>query len=343
MNENRPTSPFREDYYVTDGGMETTLIFRQGIELTHFAAFELLDHVIGRHVLVRYFRPFLDIAARYGLGYILETPTWRANSDWGFRLGYSEEELAALNADAVGLLDALRKSQPDGGAKILLSGCIGPRGDGYDGSARMTVTGARRYHTPQVRTLAEAGVDVITAMTISYSDEAIGIVQAAMAAGIPAVISFTVETDGRLPGGETLKQAIDAVDERTGGYATHFMINCAHPEHFLGALQADAEWITRIGGIRANASTKSHEELDESESLDRGDICRLAQGYRDLMKRLPALRVLGGCCGTDEEHVDEICRSLFGRIHEHDSAASPPGRPSLRLEKVRTRAGIFDG
>ena len=314
---NHRSTLFDTGYFLADGGLETTLIFHQGIALNHFAAFELLNTEEGKQALGRYYRPYLDLAAKLGVGYILETPTWRANPDWAYKLGYSGDELRALNKNAVRFLRELVKERHENAQNIVLSGCIGPRGDGYAAEKCMSAAEASHYHRDQVQAFALADVDVITGMTINYSDEAIGIIMAAKSFNTPVVISFTVETDGNLPTGETLRKAIEKTDAATDGYALHFMINCAHPEHFKHILKEEGNWKKRIRGIRANASTKSHAELDESETLDAGDKHLLAHGYRRLRQLLPDLRITGGCCGTDHSHLEKIFDMAFSENGKH--------------------------
>ena len=306
---------FYKDYYLTDGGLETTLVFHKGIELNQFAAFELLNTLEGRQILKEYFLNYIDIAHKNGLDFILETPTWRTSSDWGQKMGYGTNRLSEINKHSVSFFrDFIREFNfpPE---SFIISGCIGPRGDGYTPGALMTTAEAKVYHQTQIQDFAYADADLVTGMTINYVDEAVGMVLAARYFGIPVVISFTLETDGCLPSGESLAQAIQTVDQLTEGYATHYMINCAHPSHFRDVLEeADGYWIRRIRGIRANASCKSHEELDNSETLDTGDIHELAQGYRELKGLLPNLKVIGGCCGTDHHHLEQICQALFGEL-----------------------------
>jgi S-methylmethionine-dependent homocysteine/selenocysteine methylase len=290
--------------FITDGGMETTLVFDDGIELTHFASFPLLDDASGIDVLRTYYASYLEIAAKHGVGIVLDTPTWRANPDWGERLGYSVEALADVDRRGVALLEDLRsQSRP----QLVISGCIGPRGDGYRVDNEMTAEEAQRYHEPQVATFADTAADLVSALTLTYAAEAVGIARAARDVGIPSVISLTVETDGRLPSGQSLRDAIEEVDDQTEGCVAYFMINCAHPTHFAHVLDDDGGWRDRIRGLRANASEKSHAELDDAEELDAGDPVALAGHYRDLRTRLPNLNVVGGCCGTSERHVEEIC------------------------------------
>jgi S-methylmethionine-dependent homocysteine/selenocysteine methylase len=295
--------------FITDGGMETTLIFENGIELPDFASFVLLDDPSGMEALRAYFSSYLEIAALHGVGIVLDTPTWRANPDWGDRLGYSTEALADVDRRGVALLEDLRTAA-DGVPPVIISGCIGPRGDGYRIDSKMTSDEAQRYHEPQIATFADTAADLVSALTLTYADEAVGVALAAEVVGIPSVISFTVETDGRLPSGQSLREAIEEVDARTRGSVAYFMINCAHPTHFARVLEENGDWRSRIWGLRANASEKSHAELDEAEELDSGDPLALAGHYRELQTRLPNLHVVGGCCGTDHRHVAAIATAL---------------------------------
>ncbi len=297
------------DVFLTDGGIETTLIFDDGIDLPDFAAFALLDQPAGRAALERYFESYVAIALRDRVGLLLETPTWRASADWGARQGYDLDELARLNGDAVAMLAALRERYETATTPIVISGCIGPRGDGYQPGELMTVDEARSYHALQARTFAASGADLVTAITMTYVAEAIGVASAAQSVDMPVVISFTVETDGRLPAGQSLADAVRAVDAATGAYPAYYMVNCAHPTHFASVLDPAAGWVSRLGGVRANASTMSHAELDAAPELDAGDPQDLAARYRDLRTQHPSIKVLGGCCGTNHHHIDSISRA----------------------------------
>jgi S-methylmethionine-dependent homocysteine/selenocysteine methylase len=296
------------DPFITDGGMETVLIFDYGLDLPDFASFVLLDDPDGVRALRSYYERFLDIARTRGAGIVLDTPTWRANADWGERLGYSPEALADANRRGVAFLEELR--QDAGETELVISGCIGPRGDGYVVGETMSPDEAESYHAAQVETFAGTSADLVSALTMTYVDEAVGIVRASEKAGIPAVISFTLETDGRLPSGQGLKEAVAEVDAETRAAAAYFMVNCAHPTHFEHVL-ADGG-LERVHGLRANASSKSHAELDEAEELGEGDPHELAEQYRSLRRLWPNLTVVGGCCGTDHRHVDEICAVWTG-------------------------------
>jgi S-methylmethionine-dependent homocysteine/selenocysteine methylase len=304
MSDNALLPQLSAPLFIADGGLETTLVFLHGVDLPDFAAFPLLDDEDGRQHLRRYHDPYLDIAERRGVGIVLDTPTWRANHDWAARLGYSSEQLADINRRSVAFVGELAAART--GLVAVINGVIGPRGDGYVVECAMTATEAQHYHAMQARAFATAGADMITAVTMTYADEAIGIVRAAADAGLPVVISFTVETDGRLPSGQPLGDAIASVDAATGDDPAYYMVNCAHPTHFDHVLVDGASWLERIKGVRANASRQSHAELDAAEELDRGDECELAADYVRLRSVLPDLRVVGGCCGTDHRHIDAI-------------------------------------
>jgi homocysteine S-methyltransferase len=298
-----------ERLFVTDGGMETTLIFRDGFELPEFASFVLLDDEAGLDALRGYYESYAQLASELGAGIVLDTPTWRASSIWGDRLGYDDERLADVNRRGVALLRGLREERR-GDPPILISGCIGPSGDAYVVGELLDAAEAERYHEPQVAVFADAGVDLVSALTLTYADEAVGIVRAAQRHEVPAVISFTVETDGRLPSGQGLGEAIEQVDRETGAGPAYFMVNCAHPTHFVDVLEPGAPWLERIVGLRANASTKSHEELDAADELDAGDPADLGERYAALREALPRLSVVGGCCGTDERHIAAVARAV---------------------------------
>ena len=292
--------------FLTDGGIETTLIFHHGLELPLFAAFDLLKDEEGTEQLRLYYAPYASAARDRGVGLVLESPTWRASPGWAAKLGYSDEEFDALNRKAIALMEELR-AEYQSPAPIVISGCVGPEGDGYAPETMLTADEAERYHSVQIGTFADTAADMVTAITMTYAEEATGIAHAAAAAGIPVVISFTLETDGRLPSGQALGGAIQQVDDATGGGPAYYMINCAHPTHFDGVIAGAEPWVQRLGGLRTNASTQSHAELDEAEELDGGDPADLAERHRALKARLPAVNVLGGCCGTDHRHVDAIC------------------------------------
>ena len=298
--------------FVTDGGLETTLVFHEGIDLPCFAAFTLLSDDRGRAQLDAYFRRYIEIARSYGVGFILESVTWRANPDWGGKLGYDAEALATANRDAIAMLEVYRDEFEDAKKPMVISGCVGPRGDGYDPGEAMDPSEAQDYHAVQVGVFAQTAADMVTGITMTNTPEATGFVRAARQAEVPVVVSFTVETDGRLPTGQSLGEAVREVDAATDGYTAYYMINCAHPTHFEGVLSGGGDWLSRVKGVRVNASMKSHAELDEATELDDGDPVDLGRRVSGLRRVLPGLNVLGGCCGTDHRHVQEICKAWVG-------------------------------
>ena len=313
MSKMSPLLPqFGDHLFLTDGGIETTLIFHEGVDLPYFAAFHLLRQPAGREMLLRYYERYIAIAKADGLGFILESPTWRASCDWGEKLGYTRDDIAEVNRRSIALMQELKARHASPALPMVISGCVGPRGDGYDPGQVMSAEGAETYHDHQIRAFAEAGADMVTAITMTNAPEAIGVTRSAAKAGLPVAISFTLETDGQLPTGQSLAEAIDEVDSANQKRPAYYMINCAHPTHFENILKQGEKWTRRIRGIRANASRLSHQELNEASDLDPGNPIELAGQYRDLRRIHPQLTVLGGCCGTDHRHLESI--SLACRI-----------------------------
>jgi homocysteine S-methyltransferase len=295
--------------FLTDGGMLTTLIFHESISLPYLAGFVLLKSKSGREKLMKYYEPYLAIAHHHRVGFVLSSPTWRASPDWAAKLGYDSAALDAINKDSIALLETLREMwevtcEPSH-LPCVINGSIGPRGDGYE-AGHMNAGEAEAYHSEQIASFVDSGADMVTAFTLTNICEAVGIARAAKRRKMPCAISFTVETDGRLVNGETLRRAIETVDQETNGAPEYFMVNCAHPTHFERALDGNATWTKRIYGIRANASTRSHAELNGSKTLDAGDPKDLGRRYRRLRTAFPAMRILGGCCGTDHRHLTAI-------------------------------------
>lgn len=303
-----------EQVFLTDGGMETTLIFHEGLDLPYFAAFDLLKQAAGVTRLRQYYETYASIAVGAGCGFILETPTWRASSDWGEKLGYDRRQITHVNLRSVALLEDLRDQLARPECPMVISGCIGPRGDGYRADGELSAEEAASYHREQIATFAKSNADMVGAMTLTSPEEAIGITLTARELDLPVAISFTTETDGRLPNGQSLRDAIQQVDAETDEGPAYFMINCAHPSHFEDVLREGGTWTERIRGLRANASKRSHAELDESSDLDSGDPHELGKDYQALRKLLPNLTILGGCCGTDHRHVEQIRRHCLDAV-----------------------------
>lgn len=297
--------------FITDGGLETVFVFQKQIDLPLFAAFALLKSSDGIEMLKEYYLRFVELALENRAGLILDTATWRASTGWGRKLGHSADEIRGFNQLNVQILQELRGKYAVPASPMVINGAIGPQDDGYNPSAKMDAIGAQAYHRHQVEAFADSAADMVTAVTMTYADEAIGVTRAALHAGIPVAVSFTVETDGRLPDGSSLQEAINRVDDATECGPAYYMINCAHPSHFNHVIDAGDPWTDRIYGIRANASCKSHAELDEAEVLDDGDPKEFGRLYRELRTTLKNLNVVGGCCGTDHRHIGEVCKSIL--------------------------------
>ncbi len=293
--------------YVTDGGLETDLIFHFDADLPEFAAFPLVEDEDGRALLTRYYDGYAAIAAQAGVGLLLEAPTWRANPDWAAKVGYDLAALDRVNRASVELMQGLREKYERelGLTDVKVGGLTGPRGDGYVAGEDADPDEAAEYHAHQARAQTAAGADLMTALTFTGAGEAIGFVRAVRDAGVPVAVGFTVETDGRLPDGTTLRDAIARVDAAAA--PDYYVVNCAHPTHVAPGLASEdgsyGLWLSRIEGLRPNASRMSHAELDEAPELDEGDPADLAARAGDLRAHLPNLRVVGGCCGTDSRHV----------------------------------------
>lgn len=297
------------DLFLTDAGVETDLIFNHGVEIREFAAHTLLPTPHGRPALTRYFEGFLELAKARNTGFVLDSVTWKAHAHWAKSLGADAAELRAANEEAIRFIADLRARYRSNAKPIVLNAVIGPRGDAYRPEVRISMEAAEDYFSEQLGWLAATEADMVTALTFNQASEAAGLARAARTAGMPAVISFTVETNGALPTGQSLADAIAQVDEATDSFPAYYMINCAHPDHFTGVLE-NADWARRIRGVRANASRKSHAELDASTALDSGNPQELGGQYRQLAQRLPWLNVFGGCCGSDLRHVTEIARAM---------------------------------
>jgi len=302
--------------FLTDAGLETDLIFNHGIEIREFAAHTLLESSEGRFALAQYFRGFLALADRHNVGFVFDSPTWKAHTHWSEALGTSSAELAEINREAINFIADLRDEFAGNRRPIVLNAVVGPCGDAYAPESLISAGTAARHHAQQIGWLAETEVDMVSALTFTQSSEAIGIVRAANDAGLPIAVSFTVETDGRLPTGQPIGEAIAEVDAATDHGAAYFMINCAHPDHFRKAL-LNEQWLRRIRGFRCNASRCSHAELDEAETLDAGDPTELSRQYGELATTMPWANVFGGCCGSDLRHVAAIADSVISNSAEY--------------------------
>ncbi|UJR14098.1 hypothetical protein I4U23_001094 [Adineta vaga] len=296
-------------FFIISGGLETYLVHQKGMNLPYFAAICAMKDQSGCKFIKDYLSTFVLLAQKYGVGVILQSPTWRASPDWLKKLGYSDQDLLSINRQAVDLLVDIREKHETVNSPIIINGGIGPRGDGYNSTIVMSPDEAQTYHSAQINALSQTKADLITAFTLNYSEEAIGIARAAKAASMPIVISFTVETNGQLPNGQSLKEAIELVDNATEKTPIYYMINCAHTSAFEQLLNPEEAWVQRIRGFKGNASKKSHAELNDSKELDDGDPVEFGQCNLALLNKLKNVNILGGCCGTDIRHVEETCKA----------------------------------
>jgi S-methylmethionine-dependent homocysteine/selenocysteine methylase len=295
--------------FIKNGGLETTLIFKEGFDLPEFATFDLVNDNEGRKSISRNLQSFAAVARNHSVGIIMEAPTWRASRDWAAKLGYTAETLADAIHKSVELVGEIRNEFENANTPIVISGAMGPRADGYDPEEFMTAEQAHEYHSTQIGTFVDTDVDLVTAFTMTYVDEAVGIVKAAQSAKMPVAISFTLETDGCLPTGPSLVDAIEKVDAASGGGPDYYMINCAHPTHFAETLASGDRQLKRLRGLVPNASSKSHQELSEATELDEGNPAELAEQMREIRKGMPWVNILAGCCGTDSRLARAHCEA----------------------------------
>ncbi|CAF2821438.1 unnamed protein product [Rotaria sp. Silwood2] len=305
-----------DKFFISNGGLETNLVYHEQVKLPCFASFDVLKTEAGCEWMKNYLRKFVNIARKYDVGFILENATWRDNPDWMRKIGYSDQDVVNVNRKSIELLCNIRNEYETENCPIVLNASIGARGDGYNPLTMMSIEEAQAYHATQIGIISQTNADMITAMTFSYPEEAIGVAKAARAVDIPAVVSFTVRKDGRLPAGHTLQEAIELVDKATQNSPVYYMVNCAHPSHFEHVLIPGEAWAARIHSVKGNASKKTHAELDGSKDLDSGDPVEFGENNRALLYKLKNLNVFGGCCGTDYRHVEEICKACIGPFNQ---------------------------
>lgn len=314
MSQQTPRLPHQTgDIFLTDGGTETWLMYKRGFKLKEFSAFHLLNDERSAQAVREYYMAFANIAAMLGTPFIFDSLTYRASRDWGALLGYSTEGLAEMNHKCIELYRECAAEAGLAAENTVISGCIGPKGDAYRTNLDLTAENAESYHREQIDTFKAASADIVTALTLNSTHEAIGIARASAKAGIPSVISFTIEKDRKLRSGETLKQAIETVDAETANAPAYYMINCSHPVDFGPALTSEP-WANRIRGLRANASTSDHGTLCQLGHLEEGNPDELAAQYVDIRTAHPKMNVFGGCCGTDYVHVEKIGRALLATV-----------------------------
>lgn len=300
-------------YYLTEGGVETEILYKWGYELPHFAMFPLLERSDARSVIRDMYKRYLDVTARYGLAALMGGFDYRASPDWGAKLGYSRQGLHDATIGSIEFLRELAGEYQGALSDTRIMGYVGPRGDAYLGKSRMSVEESRDYHSVQVQTLKTAKVDLITAMTFNAIDEAIGVVEACRAADIPVSISFSLDSSHHLNTGPSLKDAIAQVDAATDHYTSFFGLNCSHPYEFEPAID-ETDWMKRVRVIRPNAAKMDKISLCKLGHLEEGNPVELGQQMASVLDRFPHMDIWGGCCGTCETHLEEIAKHLPVKI-----------------------------
>lgn len=279
--------------YLTEGGPETEIIYRFGHDLPEFAMYPLLDDEAAVADLTTMYTAYLEVAARHGFVPLMSGLDYRASADSAGKLGISPARLADYQRRAIDFLRAVARPFEDRFPELYVAGVVGPRGDAYGTGGTMTAEEAEEYHSAQIATLRECGVDLVSAMTFNNVPEAVGVARAAHRAGLPLSMSFMVNAEGRINSGPTLAEAIQAVDGEAGDARPDFYgINCSHPVEFSAALDG-GPWLDRIRSLRPNASTAEKQALCESDELDAGDPVELGGQARDISTRLPQVDIWG--------------------------------------------------
>ena len=297
-------------FYLTEGGTETEILYKWGFELPEFAMFPLLDNPEADAVIRNIYRRYFDVAEARDTGLLILGHDYRASPDWGKKLGYSPDALAKMQRRTIRFLADMRAEYKGRVTDAYIAGCIGPRGDAYGTGGDITAAQAEDYHSVQLTTLKDTDADMAIAMTFNNIPEAVGVIRAATALAIPVGISLTLTTDSRLRSGPTLREAVETIDERTDGGAAWFGTNCAHPLEFEPALADDGPWTDRLRYIRPNAVKMEQVALCKLGHLEDGDPVELGQQMGEVARRFPLADILGGCCGTDERHLDEIAKNV---------------------------------
>jgi len=304
-----PVARIRE-LFLTEGGIETEIIYKHGFELPEFAMFTLLENPRAVGVMRDMFRRQLDVAAEFAMSVLLTGLDYRASPDWGARLGYSQHGLAEINIRAIEFLREIASEYHEQIPRILIGGIIGPRGDAYQLNKTITSVEAEDYHAVQLATLKAAKVDFACALTFNNTPEAIGVARAATTIGVPLTVSLTVNSNGRLKSGPTVAEAVKSIDAEAGKSAPAFyMLNCSHPVEFEPALTEGA-WLERLRGFRPNASKMEKIALCKLGHLEEGNPVELGRLMGDLARRIPHMDIWGGCCGTGETHLREIAKNV---------------------------------
>ncbi|WP_337660109.1 homocysteine S-methyltransferase family protein [Anderseniella sp. Alg231-50] len=297
--------------FLTEGGIETHMQYKKGHELRNFCLFELINDEHAMADLRAYHVNLIEVALKHKVGAVLDGLHYRTSRDWGEKLGYSAEALTDIVVRGIRFYQDLAREYETADSPMPVSGVVGPRGDAYDIGRIMEADEAEDYHSEQIATMKQAGADLVTALTFSQVDEAIGVTRAAQDHDMPVVVSFALNKDGHLKSGTALGEAIRSVDRATGDGPRYYMVNCTHPVDFAAAFEAPGPWVKRIYGLRPNASSLDHGTLCQLGHLEEGNPVELGQQMADMARRFSHINVWGGCCGTDHVHIDEIAKAVI--------------------------------
>lgn len=300
--------------FLTDGGIETRLIYEFGIDLPDFASFLALFDDRGRAALREIYRGYLAVAAEFRMPMLVGAPTWRAHPECLRRFGFAKaDDLRRVNAEAVAFLQDLRRETRTE-TLVHIAGVIGPRRDGYRAEDAPALDEARAYHEAQAQALAGLGVDLLYAPTFPSRDELAGVAQAMARTGLAYALAPVIDPKGRLLDGHSFAEAVRLVDESTDPKPLYFLAGCVHPSTFLAAAAEGGDRTMprmpgRLAGIKANASPLPPEELDRLGHLDADAPAVLAQEILAARRRY-GLRILGGCCGTNDRHIRALAEAV---------------------------------
>ena len=275
-----------------------------GVELhpTLFDAPLIYDARASR-VLAGIYRQYIDIAREYGVPILIAAPTWRLDAG---RVAAADVP-ASINSDAVEFIQGVRVES--GYKEVFVAGLLAPKNDCYDPSVALSADDAELFHSAQASELAQTSLDYLLAQTIPSVTEAEGLARAMISTGLPSVVSFCINRHGEVLDGTPLDEAIDLLDAKLGGALLGYKVNCSHPS-FVAAESMNPRALSRLIGINANASSKDHSELEQMEGTAEDSL----EDWVDAMVRLNldhGVKVLGGCCGTDDRYLRAICEEVL--------------------------------
>ncbi|MCB8822139.1 homocysteine S-methyltransferase family protein [Microvirga rosea] len=299
--------------FLTDGGIETRLIYEFSLGLRDFASFPELFDSRGRAALRKVYTSYLDVAAQSGRPMLIGSPTWRAHPDGLRHAGFGEpDDLTRVNTEAVSFLRELRREMKLE-KQVYIAGVIGPRGDGYRAEGAPQTEEAQHYHHAQARALADAGVDFLYAPTFASRTELIGVALAMAGTGCTYALAPVINGHGDLPDGSSLSEVISFIDATVQPRPLYYLTGCVHASTFSDAVADDDRlqplMPKRLVGMKANASALPPEKLNDLDHVEGDEPAAFARGILNLHNKY-SLRILGGCCGTDAGHIRALAEGL---------------------------------